>query len=53
MVENRKEARTVFAGVPTMHNNAPKNYMQLTGRLLLVIMFITIVRFEATVVSML
>ena len=46
MVENRKEARTVFAGVPTMHSNAPKNYMQLTGRLLLVIMFITIVRFE-------
>ena len=53
MVENRKEARTVFAGVPTMHSNAPKNYMQLTGRLLLVIMFITIVRFEPTVASML
>jgi ER-derived vesicles protein len=51
MVENRKEARTLFAGVPTIHNNAPKNYMQLTGRLLLVIMFITIVRFEPTVVS--
>ena len=53
MVENRKEARTIFAGVPTMHNNAPKNYMQLTGRLLLVIMFITIVRFEPTVFSIL
>ena len=53
MVENRKEARTLFAGVPTMHSNAPKNYMQLTGRLLLAIMFITIVRFEPTVASLL
>ena len=51
MVENRKEARTLFAGVPTMQNNAPKNYMQLTGRLLLVIMFLTIVRLEFTFTS--
>ena len=51
MVENRKEARTLFAGVPTMQNNAPKNYMQLTGRLLLVIMFLTIVRLELTFTS--
>ncbi|CAF0964834.1 unnamed protein product [Rotaria sordida] len=51
MVENRKEARSLFAGVPTMHNNAPKNYMQLAGRLLLVIMFLTIVRFEFTFFS--
>lgn len=53
MVENRKEARSIFAGVPTLHQNKPKNYMQLTGRLLLVIMFITIVRFEPTVFSIL
>ncbi|CAF3237037.1 unnamed protein product [Rotaria socialis] len=51
MVENRKEARTLFAGVPTMHNNAPKNYMQLAGRLLLVIMFLTIVRLDFTFIS--
>ncbi|CAF4736119.1 unnamed protein product, partial [Rotaria sp. Silwood2] len=48
MVENRKEARSLFAGVPTMHNNAPNNYMQLAGRLLLVVMFITTGRFELT-----
>lgn len=51
MVENRKEARTLFAGVPTMHSNAPKNYMQLAGRMLLVIMFLTIVRYELSIVS--
>jgi hypothetical protein len=51
MVENRKEARSLFAGVPTMQNNAPKNYMQLAGRLLLVIMFLTIVRFDFTFLS--
>ncbi|CAF0880239.1 unnamed protein product [Rotaria sordida] len=51
MVENRKEARSLFAGVPTMHNNAPKNYMQLAGRMLLVIMFLTIVRYELSFTS--
>jgi len=51
MVENRKEARSLFAGVPTIHNNAPKNYMQLAGRMLLVIMFLTIVRYELTFTS--
>jgi ER-derived vesicles protein len=51
MVENRKEARTLFAGVPQMHSNAPKNYMQLAGRMLLVIMFLTIVRYELSFTS--
>ncbi|CAF1477826.1 unnamed protein product [Adineta ricciae] len=51
MVENRKEARSLFAGVPTMHSNAPKNYMQLAGRMLLVIMFLTIVRYELSFMS--
>ncbi|CAF4795744.1 unnamed protein product, partial [Rotaria sp. Silwood2] len=51
MVESRKEARSLFAGVPTMHNNAPKNYMQLAGRMLLVIMFLTIVRYELSFTS--
>jgi uncharacterized membrane protein YphA (DoxX/SURF4 family) len=51
MVENRKEARTLFAGVPTMQNNAPKNYMQLAGRILLVIMFLSIVHYELTFMS--
>ncbi len=53
MVENRKEARSLFAGVPTIHNNAPKNYMQLAGRMLLVIMFLTIVRYELSFTSIL
>ena len=53
MVENRKEARSLFAGVPTIHNNAPKNYMQLAGRMLLVIMFLTIVRYELSITSIL
>lgn len=36
-----------------MHNNAPKNYMQLAGRMLLVIMFLTIVRYELSFASIL
>ncbi|CAF3435497.1 unnamed protein product [Rotaria sp. Silwood1] len=51
MVESRKEARSLFAGVPTIHNNTPKNYMQLAGRMLLVIMFLTIVRYELSFTS--
>jgi len=46
MVENRKDARSIFAGVPTIQNDAPKNYMQLAGRLLLIIMFVATIRFE-------
>jgi len=51
MVENRKEDRSLFAGVPTIHNNAPKNYMQLAGRMLLVIMFLTIVHYDLSFTS--
>jgi len=48
MAENRKEARSIFAGVPSIQTNASKNYMQLAGRVLLIIMFLTIIRFELT-----
>ncbi|CAF1241875.1 unnamed protein product [Adineta steineri] len=51
MVEDRKDSRALFAGVPTMHNNAPKNYMQLAGRMLLVIMFLTSVHYDLSFVS--
>lgn len=46
LVENRPDAKSLFAGVPTLGDNTPKNYLQLTGRILLVIMFLTLVRFD-------
>ncbi|EEB12895.1 surfeit locus protein, putative [Pediculus humanus corporis] len=46
LAESRVEGRSLFAGVPTLGDNKPKNYLQLTGRILLAFMFITLIRFE-------
>lgn len=46
LAESRGEAKSLFAGVPTLNDNKPKNYLQLTGRVLLAFMFITLIRFE-------
>lgn len=46
LAESRGEARSLFAGVPSMGENKPKNFMQLAGRILLAFMFITLLRFE-------
>lgn len=46
LAESRVEGRSLFAGVPSLGENKPKNVMQLAGRCLLVFMFITLIRFE-------
>lgn len=46
LADSRKEARSLFAGVPTLDDNNPKSYLQLFGRILLAFMFITLVRIE-------
>lgn len=46
LAESRGEARSLFAGVPSMGENKPKSVMQLAGRILLAFMFITLIRFE-------
>lgn len=46
LAESRGEARSLFAGVPSLGDNKPKNFMQLAGRVLLAFMFITLIRFE-------
>jgi len=46
LAESKVEGRSLFAGVPSMGENRPKNYLQLTGRVLLAFMFITLLRFE-------
>lgn len=49
LAEARIEGRSLFAGVPSMGDNKPKNFMQLAGRILLAFMFITLIRFELSV----
>lgn len=46
LAESRVEGKSLFAGVPSMGENKPKNVMQLAGRILLAFMFVTLIRFE-------
>lgn len=51
LAESKKEARSIFAGVPSLGENKPKTYLMLGGRILLVFMFLTLVRFEFSVMQ--
>ncbi|XP_053318900.1 surfeit locus protein 4-like isoform X2 [Spea bombifrons] len=46
LAESRSEGKSMFAGVPTVGDNSPRQYMQLGGRVLLVLMFMTLLRFN-------
>jgi len=46
LVESKPDAKSLFAGVPTLGDNKPKNYMQFAGRILLIVMFLTIIRID-------
>ncbi|XP_055682764.1 surfeit locus protein 4 homolog [Lutzomyia longipalpis] len=53
VAESRVEGRSLFAGVPSLGENKPKNWMQLAGRVLLAFMFITLIRFEVSFLQIL
>jgi len=42
LAESMGEAKTMFAGVPQLGDNKPQNYMQLAGRVLICLMFLTL-----------
>jgi len=46
LAESRSEKKSLFAGVPQMGGNTPKTYLQLTGRVLLVFMFMTLLKLD-------
>ena len=46
LAESKAETRSLFAGVPSLGENKPKEYLQLTGRILLVFMFVTLLRYD-------
>lgn len=52
LAECRGEARSVFAGVPSLgHQSSPKHLLQLGGRVLLVLMFMTLLHFDLSLFS--
>ncbi|XP_064615953.1 surfeit locus protein 4-like [Liolophura sinensis] len=51
LAESRAEGKSLFAGLPSMGENNPKQYLQLSGRVLLVLMFLTLLRFEANIIQ--
>lgn len=51
LAESRSEGKSMFAGVPTMGESSPKQYMQLGGRVLLVLMFMTLLHFDSSFFS--
>ncbi|XP_019899580.1 surfeit locus protein 4 isoform X3 [Esox lucius] len=53
LAESRGEGKSMFAGVPSMGEHSPKQYMQLGGRVLLVLMFMTLVHFDLSLISIL
>ncbi|KAF0031514.1 hypothetical protein F2P81_016069 [Scophthalmus maximus] len=53
LAESRSEGKSMFAGVPSMGESSPKQYMQLGGRVLLVLMFMTLLHFDSNFFSIL
>ena len=49
LAEISGEAKTMFAGVPTMASNQKQTYMQLAGRLLVIFMFLTLFNFDFSI----
>ena len=46
LAESKAEGKSLFAGLPSLGENTPRTYLQLSGRILLVFMFLTLLRFE-------
>lgn len=51
LAESRGDGKSMFAGVPSLGESSPKQYMQLGGRVLLVLMFMTLLHFEANLIA--
>ena len=51
LAESRSEGKSMFAGVPSMGESSPKQYMQLGGRVLLVLMFMTLLHLDSSFFS--
>merc|ERR1719352_151576 len=46
LAESKVEDKSLFAGVPSLGENKTKSYLQLAGRILMVFMFLTLLKFD-------
>jgi uncharacterized membrane protein YphA (DoxX/SURF4 family) len=52
LVESKPDAKSLFAGLPTLGDNKPKNYMQFAGRILTIVMFLTLLRMDFSIIHL-
>ena len=52
LAEEQAQGKSLFAGLPSMGEASRKTYLQLGGRLMLVLMFLTLLKFNLTFSSM-
>jgi len=50
LVESKPDAKSLFAGLPNLGDNKPKNYMQFAGRILTIVMFLTLLRMDYSII---
>ena len=53
LAEEKAQGKSLFAGLPSMGEKNSRTYLQLGGRLMLVLMFLTLLRFNLTFSSLL
>ncbi|KAI1294225.1 Surfeit locus protein 4 -like protein [Halotydeus destructor] len=53
LAEAKQETKTLLAGIPSLGENKPQSYMQLVGRVLVGLMFFTVLRLEAAPLAIL
>jgi uncharacterized membrane protein YphA (DoxX/SURF4 family) len=52
LAESKAQGRSLFAGLPSMGENTQKTYLQLSGRILLVFMFLTLIKFDWSLMTL-
>ncbi|KAF8567056.1 hypothetical protein P879_03697 [Paragonimus westermani] len=53
LAEARQEAKSILAGLPSTGENAPRQYLLLGGRILIVLMFVTLIHLGGSVLYLL
>ncbi|CAH8528963.1 unnamed protein product [Dicrocoelium dendriticum] len=48
LAEAKQEAKSILAGLPSSGENAPRQYLLLGGRVLIILMFVTVIHFRGS-----